>query len=138
MPLPNMADRRAYPFDKALELRDYGAAALAATGSSTGVEFAVRKFDVAKVIIDHGAISGTLTPATNFWTVTVEISNVVGGTYTVIASTGELTATKSQIELPISGLLATYKDADAAFIRVTATKGGTIGNLTYGAYIVPA
>ena len=138
MSLPNMADRRAYPFDKRLELRDYGAAALSATGSSTGIEFAVRNFDLAKVIIDHGAISGTLTPGTNFWTITVEVSNVVGGTYTPIISTGELTAVKSHIELPISGLLATYKDADAAFIRVTATKGGTIGTLTYGAYIVPA
>ena len=136
MPLPNMADRRAYPFDKVLELRDYDAAALADTASSTGVEFAVRDFDLAKVIIDHGAISGTLSEA-NFWVVTVEISNVVGGTYTAIATTGNLGASKARIELPISGLLATYKDADAAFIRVTATKGGTIGNLTYGAYIVP-
>jgi hypothetical protein len=133
-----MADRRAYPFDKTLELRDYGAAALSATGSSTGVELAVRKLDVAKVIIDHGAISGTLTAGTNFWTIAVAVSDVVGGTYTTIATTGELTATASEIELPISGLLATYKDADSAFIRVTATKGGTIGNLTYGAYIVPA
>lgn len=137
MPLPNMVDRRAYPFDKALELRDYGAAALSATGSSTGIEFAVRDFDVAKVIIDHGPITGTLS-ADNFWVVTVEISNLVGGTYTPIATTYSLTAVTSQIELPISGLLASYRDADAAFIRVTATKGGTIGNLTYGAFIVPA
>lgn len=138
MPLPNLADRRAYPFDKALELRDYGAAALEATGSSTGVEFAVRDIDVAKVVIDHGPITGTLTTGTNFWTISVAVSDVVGGTYTTIATTGELTAAKSQIELPISGLLATYKDADSAFIRVTATKGGDIGDLTYGAYIVPA
>ena len=102
------------------------------------MKLAVRDFDLAKVIIDHGAITGTLTAGTNFWTVTVEISDVVGGTYTPIVSTGELTAAKSQIELPISGLLVAYKDADAAFIRVTATKGGTIGNLSYGAYIVPA
>jgi hypothetical protein len=137
MPLPNLADRRAYWFDKALELRDYGAAALSATGSETGVEFAVRDFDVAKVVIDHGPVTGTLTAGTNFWVITVAISDVVGGTYTTIATTGELTAAASRIELPISGLLAAYKDADAAFIRVTATKGGTIGNLTYGAFLTP-
>lgn len=136
MPLPNLADRRAYWFDKELELRDYGAAALSATGSSTGIEFAVRAFDVAKVVIDHAAITGTLS-AENFWVITVEVSDLVGGTYTAIATTGNLTATASRIELPISGLLAAYKDADSAFIRVTATKGGTIGNLVYGAYVTP-
>lgn len=137
MPLPNLTDRRAYPFDKELELRDYGDGAESTDASETGIELAVRFFDTAKVVVNHAAIGGTV-DGSNFWTVTVEISDVVGGTYTEVATTGALAATAAEIELPLSGLLNTYKDADSAFIRVSATETGTTaGNLTYGAYIVP-
>lgn len=137
MPLPNLDVRRAYPFDKQLELRDYSDGAESATASETGVELAVRYFDTAKVVIDHTAIGGTV-DGSNYWVVSVEISDLVGGTYTEVINTGNLTATASKIELPLSGLLNTYKDADSAFIRVTATETGTTaGNLTYGAYVVP-
>ena len=137
MPLPNTAQRRAYHFDSELELRDYNAAALSATGSETGVAFEVRSIDVAKVVVHHAAIGGTL-DGSNYWTVSVEISDLVGGTYTEIASTGALTADATELELPISGSMAEALDADAAFIRVTATETGTTaGNLTYGAYITP-
>lgn len=137
MPLPNLADRRAYPFDAELELRDYGDGAESTTVSETAKEVAVRFLDVAKVVINHAAIGGTV-DGSNFWTISVEISDLVGGTYTEIATTGALGETADEIELPISGLLAQYKDADAAFIRVTATETGTTaGDLTYGAYLVP-
>ena len=137
MPLPAMKGRRAYYFDKELELRDgSAAAALDGTEASTGVEFAVRFFDVAKVVIDHGAITGTLNEDNN-WTVNVQVSDVVGGTYTTIATTGLLGAAATQIEVPISGLAAAVKDPDSAFIRVQAVKAGTIGDLSYGAYISP-
>jgi len=137
MPLPNLADRRAYHFDALLELRDYDAAALTATGSATGVAFDVRSIDTAKVIIDHAAIGGTV-DGSNYWVISVEISDIVGGTYTEIATTGILGIAAARIELPISGELASYKDADSAFIRVTATETGTTaGSLTYGAYLTP-
>lgn len=137
MPLPELGQRSAYWFDKELELRDYAAAAESATVSETGVELAVRHLDVAKVVIDHAAIGGTV-DGSNFWAISVEVSDLVGGSYTEIATTRALGATANQIELPISGLFAEYKDADAAFIRVTATETGTTaGNLTYGAYVTP-
>lgn len=138
MPLPNIADRRGYQFDALLELRDYDAAAESTTASETGVEFAVRMIDVAKVVVDHAAIGGTV-DGSNYWTVTVEVSDVVGGTYTQIATTGALGAAAATVELPISGANATALDTDAAFIRVSATEtGSTAGDLTYGAYISPA
>lgn len=138
MPLPNIDDRRRKSFDSLLELRDYDDAAVSATTSETGISFEVRMIDNAKVVVDHAAIGGTV-DASNYWTVAVEISNVVGGTYTEIATTGALGATAASIELPISGEFADYKDNDAAFIRVTATETGTTaGDLTYGGYISPA
>lgn len=137
MPLPNLTVRRAYPYDAELELRDYGDGAETGTAAETGIELAVRFFDTAKVVIDHAAIGGTV-DGSNHWTISVGISNVVGGTYVTVATTGILTVAAAKIELPLSGLLNTYKDADSAFIQVVATEAGTTaGNLTYGAYIVP-
>lgn len=137
MPLPGMENRRAYPFDKALELRPYTDAAESADASETGIELAVRAFDVAKVVVSHAAIGGTV-DGSNYWEVNVQISDVVGGTYTTVATTGILGATAAQIELPLSGKLNEYKDADSAFIRIQADETGTTaGNLTYGAFIVP-
>jgi len=136
MPLPNLQTRRGYSFDKQLELRDYGDGAESADANETGIELAVRDFDLAKVVIDHAAIGGTV-DGSNYWEINVQVSDVVGGTYTTVATTGILAATAAQIELPLSGLLNEYKDADSAFIRVQADETGTTaGDLTYGAYIV--
>lgn len=137
MPLPNMASRRAYKFDENLKLRDYSAAALTTTASETGVAFDVLSIDTAKVVVHHAAIGGTV-DASNYWTISVEVSDLVGGTYTEIATSQPLGADANNVEIPISGALAEQLDSDAAFIRVTATETGTTaGNLTYGAYVSP-
>lgn len=131
-------ERRAYPVDASLILRDITDGAESGTASETGVALPVRYLDLAKAVINHNAIGGTV-DGSNYWTITIEISDVVGGTYTQVATTGALAAAKNEIELPLSGLLNKYKDADSAFIRVTATETGTTaGNLTYGCYLVPA
>lgn len=138
MPLPNLDQRRAYHFDALLELRDYDATAASTTTSETGVAFESRKTDVFKVVVHHAAIGGTV-DGSNYWTISVEVSDVQGGTYTEVASTGALAAASAQIELAISGVNVERLDADADWIRVTATEtGSTAGNLTYGAYITPA
>lgn len=138
MPLPTKAHCRQYHFDVLLELRDYDAAALTTTASETGVEFAARDENTFKVVVHHAAIGGTV-DGSNYWTVSVEVSDLVGGTYVEVASTDALGADANEIELVISGKNVQRLDADAAFIRVTATETGTTaGNLTYGAYITPA
>ena len=137
MPLPTKVHNRAHPFDVLLSLREYSAAALSATGSATGLAYAVRDEDVFKVVVNHGAITGTINGSNN-WVITVEVSDVVGGTYTQVATTGQLGAAAAEIELAISGQNVAQLDSDAAFIRVTATKTGTVGNLTYGAFVTPA
>lgn len=130
-------DSRAYHVDSLLELRSISAAAISATTSSTGIEVGsvLRKFDLAKLVVNWAAYS-SYTATTAAWTVHVGISNLVGGTYTTVSQTVELVGSAAgQIEIPISGLLNTYLDADSVFVRVTATKVGTPGNLTYGAFI---
>lgn len=138
MPLPTKIHRRAYHFDALLELRDYDAAALSATASETGVALEVRDEDVFKVVVHHAAIGGTV-DGSNFWTVSVEVSDTQGGTYTEVASTGALGAAALDIELAISGKDVNRLDADSDWIRVTATETGTTaGDLTYGAYVTPS
>ena len=137
MPLPNVADRRQYHFDKLLMLRDPAATALSATASETGVAFDATMIDVEKVVVAHKAITGTISGANN-WTVTVEVSDAIGGTYVQVGTSGQLKAPAIEVEIPISGVANKQAVANASHIRVTATKAGTIGDLSYGAYITPA
>jgi hypothetical protein len=131
-----IATRRAREFDAALELRDYDAAALSATTSGTGKEFNVRTLMGFKAVIDNAAIGGTV-DGSNYWTITIEVSDVIGGTYTAIGSI-RLPATAGSYDIPLSGEWAEQLDSDCKFIRVTATETGTTaGNLTYGAYLSP-
>ena len=137
MPLPNMADRRAYHFDDLLKLRPYTDAAETADANETGISFNVRAIDLAKVVVNHAAIGGTV-DGSNYWEINVQISDAVGGTYTTVATTGVLGAAAATIELPLSGAFNEYADDDALFIRVQADEtGSTAGSLTYGAYITP-
>jgi hypothetical protein len=131
--------RRLGTYDSNLELRAYSASAVSSTTSETGIAFAVRKQDTFRVVINAAAYTSYSAGAAE-WTITVEVSDVVGGTYTAVATLDPATAAGAAIQIPIdiSGGEVAAIDADAAFIRVTATKTGSPGNLTYGAYIVPA
>jgi len=134
-----IADRRRIgTYDAQLELRDYAAAAISATTSETGVAFDVRKQCGFRVIVTADAYTGYVA-TTAEWTITVEVSDLVGGTYTTVATLDPAAAAGAaiQVGVALSGDQIAAIDADAAFIRVTATKTGSPGNLTYGAYIVP-
>ena len=132
-----LRDSRAYHVDSLLELRPISAAAISATTSSTGIEVGsiLRKFDLAKIIINWAAYTGYVATSAA-WNIKIDVSDLVGGTYTAVTQTIELDgAAAGQIEIPMSGLLNAYLDADSAFVRVTATKVGVPGNLTFGAFI---
>lgn len=131
------ARRKKGVYDSALELRDYDAAALSATGSEAGVSFPVRAQESFRVVINMAAYSGYVA-TTAEWTISVEVSDVVGGTYTEVASLPAAASGGAALQVPLdlNGALVEALDADAAFIRVTATKTGSPGDLTYGAYIV--
>lgn len=122
-------------FDKFLELRDVTAGAVTATGSTTGVNMEVRYLLPCSVEIYVSAIDATSADET--YTFSVQVSDVVGGTYTTIA--GPIAYARGlgagKVSIPISAELAQWVDADSAFIRITHTLGGTTPSVTYGAYL---
>jgi hypothetical protein len=131
-----IADRsRKGTFDALTELKDYTDSAISATTAETGIEFPVRKTQDYKVCLSFATYSGYVA-TTAEWVITVEVSDVVGGTYTPVASYTPK-GTAEETEICLSGVMVSSADADAEFIRVKATKTGVPGNLTYGAYIVP-
>jgi hypothetical protein len=131
MPLPLQAPRRGYHYDLLAVLKSLGSPK-AATTSEPGVAFPVRFLDVGRLVIHYSQIAGTVN-AINNWIIAVEVSDTIGGTYTEIARSSALPARGQNVELVINGARA----QTANFIRVTAIKLGTPGDLTYGAYIAP-
>jgi hypothetical protein len=123
------------PVDSNLILRAYSASALSATGSSTGVELNVKAVLAYKVCFAIAAYTG-YSVGSALWAITVEISDAVGGTYTQIGKTVSPVGTALETEIILSGVEGAAV-ANANFIRVTATKTGSPGNLTYGAWVVP-
>lgn len=130
-----IADRRYKLYDNALELRAYTASALSATGSSTGVAFDVSTFPSFEVIVNVAAHTG-YSAGSAFWTITVEVSDTLGSGYVTVGSyTPDGTAKEARIA--VDCLYGELLKSNAAYIRVTATKTSTAGNLTYGAYLNP-
>lgn len=134
MPRSTIADRVERIFDKDLMLRDYAAAALSATGSSTAINFEVRKQKLYKVTLNIAAYTGTFAAGTLQWRISVEVSDLVGGTFTEVGGFVP-TGVATQVDIPLSRVLINTLDDDADWIRVTATKTGAPGNLTYGAFL---
>ena len=132
-----IADRRRRgTYDKEVELRAYTATAITATTSSTGIAFPVRKTAEYKVCYSIAAYS-SYSVGVNEWNIKVEVSDLVGGTYTQVGTVIAPLGTALEGEIPLTGDYVTGIDSDSAFIRVTATKTGSPGSLTYGAWLAP-
>lgn len=121
--------------DVLTRLRDDTAVAITATTSETGIEFPIRNQATLDCVISVATIADT---ADETYVFTVEVSDLVGGTYTAIG-TGSYprTAGSGIMTIPITGQLAEFANATAAFVRVTATLAGTAPSLTYGAWLAP-
>jgi len=116
-------------FDKATELIAPGAA-VAATASSTGVLLYPRMLANCDWVIYASGVLGTGT-----YTFTLEVSDVVGGSYTAIATySWPATLASGRVHIPINGDMAAFKDNDSKFIRVTATLGAT-SSIIYGSFL---
>ena len=129
-----MANRTARIYDDATVLRDAGTP-VTSTTSETGIAFPVRKIDDYKAVINYSGKDFTTTDET--YVFTIEVSDVVGGTYTAIATLPDIgaLAAAGQIDVPLNGNVAEFLDADSAFIRVTATLGGTTPSIDYDCYL---
>jgi len=120
-------------FDIALQLLAPGAP-LAATGNATGVLLYPRQLEVVDWVLYW---SGTV--ATGTYTFNLGVSDVVGGTYTTIASfTIPPTLASGRVHVPIQGQLAAALDNDSRFMRVGYVIGGTTPGIVLGSFIAKA
>lgn len=117
-------------FDKALELLSPGAP-LAANGSSTGVLLYPRMLPTVDWIV---YVSGVV--ATGTYTFNLQVSDVVGGTYTTIASITLNPAVASGVaKSSVNGELARFFDNDSKFMRVNYAIGGTTPGVVAGSFL---
>lgn len=115
--------------DIAAELKAPGVA-ITATGSGTGIAIAPRFLPTCDWVIYASGVLGTGT-----YTFTLEVSDLVGGTYVPIATYSWPAARASgRVHIPITGDQAAMADTDCAFIRVTATLGAT-SSIIYGSFL---
>lgn len=123
--------------DSELVLREHSSTAVTSTASSTGKLLYPRNQLLQKVIINVGTFKTSATNET--YAITVEVSDLVGGTYTAIVTltSAQLIAggANATYEYAINKELVSLIDADSLYVRVTATLGGTDPSLTYGAYL---
>ena len=125
-------------FDKALELVAVGPA-ITATGatSATGVAIPVRFLPTCDWVIHVTSIDAANSDET--YVFSLEVSNVVGGTYTQIAEhTWPRAHGTGKAHIPINGDMAAFLDTDSAFMRTTLTQGGTSPSMQYGSYLAKA
>lgn len=117
-------------FDVALQLLTPGAP-LAANGSSTGVLLYPRTFPVCDWVL---YFSGVV--ATGTYTFNLQVSDVVGGTYTTISTiTLDPTKASGKVSTGIKGWTAQFFDNDSKFVRVNYVIGGTTPGVVAGSYI---
>jgi hypothetical protein len=122
-------------FDKALELSPLGAP-IVATASSTGVALSPRMLPTCDWVIYVTALGAV---GTETYVFTLEVSDLVGGTYIAIAShTWPRAHGRGRAHIPINGDMALWQDSDSAFLRVTATLGGTTPTITFGSFLAKA
>ena len=117
-------------FDVAMQLLAPGAP-LAANGSSPGVLLYPRMFPTCDWVVYASAVvaSGT-------YTFNLQVSDVVGGTYTTIATiVWPPTQASGKLSVAIKGQTAAFFDADSRFVRVNYAIGGTTPGAVVGSYI---
>ena len=120
-------------YDAALSLLTPGAA-LAANGSGTGVLLYPRDFPTCDWVIYLSAVV-----ATGTYTFNLQVSDLVGGTYTTIASiTWPPAVAAGKLHVAINGAQAQWFDNDSKFVRVNYVIGGTTPGAVVGSYITKA
>lgn len=143
--MANMNSKTKFLVDKApqVTLRASSAAAITTTTSETGLtlfngtaywNLAQTPYQSLGVNILVKAIDRTTGDET--YTFTVEVSNLIGGTYTAVATlAGVIAVGTYSLDIDVD----TFKKITpaAAFIRITATLAGTTPILDYDAYLAP-
>jgi hypothetical protein len=129
--------RRRGTVDDALTFRKITDAALSATTSTTGIQLYPIDVEALKVCISHLAYTG-YAAGTAQWTITVEGSASLGSGYVTLATLDPATfaGAAAETELILGGDRVSDILSTATYLRVTATKTGSPGNLTMAAWVV--
>jgi hypothetical protein len=129
----SIGNRRAITFDKELELRSIKLAAISATTNQTAIAFpATKQLDfkaVIQVATHTGYVAGTAE-----WTIEVQAS-ADNATFKRVGNPVTPAGSIVNFEIALSGRSIENIVPDAAYVRVIATKTGSPGNLTYGAFL---
>lgn len=105
------------------------------TDASTPLNFDVRagSFDV---VVDVSAI--TADDGDETYVFSVDVSDASGGTYTKVVALPNIRAIGTgRYVIAVDAALVQKLDADAEYIKVTATLGGTTPSITWSAFIAP-
>ena len=87
------------------------------------------------VILDYSATTGTV-DGSNYYTLQVEVSDAVGGTYVSLGEAVDLPATAGQAQIGFTAEQIERLVTGADYFRVTATKTGTTATaVSYTAYV---
>jgi hypothetical protein len=124
-------------FDIETELRDVNAAAISATAADDAISFNPRAIESFKVCFAIGAYT-SYSAGTAQWAIEVQISDAANGTFTTVGGSLIPVGAALETEIILSGAQCAIADDDAAYVRVKATKTGSPGSLSYGAWIVPS
>lgn len=127
--------RRSYRFDKSLELRDYASVAIAASTNGADLAFPATKQMDYKAIVNAASYSAYVANTAQ-WSVAIEAS-ADGITFKQVGTSVVLIG-DTQVEIALSGAGVEDVVPNAEYLRVVATKTGTPGNLTFGAFISPS
>lgn len=131
-----IAARNGAIFDVLLELYDYDTAAISATTNGSAVAFVADKYLNYRAVIDSAAYTG-FAAGTAQWTIAIAVATTSGGTYTTVQDI-VLPGTAGRFEIGLSAQAAAQANSDPNFIRVTATKTGSPGNLSFGCFLTEA
>lgn len=87
------------------------------------------------VVVNNSAVTGTV-DGSNYYTLQVEVSDAVDGTYVSLGEGATLPATAGTTQFGFTSAQLNGLTADADYFRVTATKTGTTATeVTYTAYV---
>jgi hypothetical protein len=112
-------------------------AAVTTTASATGVNINGLSVGSASyvAVIANGAVTGTV-DGSNYYTVKLEASDAVGGTYVQVGNTVTLAATAGEAQIGFTSEQLNGLVSGADYFRVTTTKVGTTATaVTVSAFI---
>jgi len=126
-------------YDANTEIVDIDGVSVSATTSSTGVNInGTNVGDMTYLALFNVSVASGTIDASNYFTLQLEVSDAVGGTYVAVG--GPVTVTSTGVfEVAVHSEEIEKAITSADYFRVTATKTGTTAtDITYGCHLAAA